>query len=77
MAGTPTAALFGPSSAALYGAGEFWCAMPFLALQIADLPPRDRQCLFKREVIWEQPAERALDAEAVSRAALDCARDAR
>ena len=76
LTATPTLALFGASSAALYGAGEFWRAMPFRASQIADLPHRDRQHLFKREVIWAQPAERALDAEAVARAALDCARHA-
>ena len=76
LTGTPTIALFGPSSAQLYGAGEFWREMPFRALRIADLPGRDRQLLFKREIAWPQPSVRAMGAEAVAQAALDCARHA-
>jgi ADP-heptose:LPS heptosyltransferase len=76
LTGAPTLALFGPSSAQLYGAGEFWRDMPFRALQIADLPARDRLRLFKREIAWPQPGVTAAGAEAVARAALDCARHA-
>ena len=76
LTGTPTAALFGPSSAQLYGAGEFWRDMPFRALQIADIPDRDRQRLFKREIAWPQQGVKAMRAEAVAQAALDCARHA-
>ncbi len=76
LTGAPTLALFGPSSAQLYGAGDFWRDMPFRALQIADLPARDRQRLFKREIAWPQQAVKATGAEAVAQAALDCARHA-
>jgi ADP-heptose:LPS heptosyltransferase len=76
LTGTPTVALFGPSSPLLYGAGEFWRDMPFRALQIRDLPAADRLRLFKREIHMPEPARPAVGAEAVARAALDCARDA-
>jgi len=76
LTGTPTLALFGPSSAQLYGAGEFWRDAPFRALQIADLPGRDRQRLFKRDIAWPQQPVRAAGAEEVARTALDCARHA-
>ena len=77
LTGTPTVALFGPSSAQLYGAGDFWRDMPFRALQIADAPSREGLQLFKRRLAWPQPAAQAVDAGAVAQAALDCARHAR
>ena len=77
LTGAPTVALFGPSSPTLYGAGEFWRDVPFRPLQIADVPGAGGVRLFKREIAGAQPARRALDAEAVAHAALDCARDVR
>ena len=76
LTGTPTLALFGPSPSQLYGAGDFWRSVPFRALQIADLPVRDRLRLFKREIAWPLQGAKAAGAEEVARAALDCARHA-
>jgi ADP-heptose:LPS heptosyltransferase len=76
LTGTPTVALFGPSPAQLYGAGDFWRDMPFRALQIADRPASDDLRLFKRDLGRHQPASTAIDAKAVARSALDCARHA-
>jgi ADP-heptose:LPS heptosyltransferase len=86
LAGTPTVALFGPSSASLFGPGEFWRNMPYRGITIEDFPCRDQRRLFKREIAWirrcqrgmaECPAPRcmhAIDVESVARAALDLAR---
>lgn len=83
LTGTPTVALFGPSSAQLFGPGEFWREAPYRALTIADFPCRDQQRLFKRELAWIQrcqrtlaecPAPRCMQAvgvDAVARAALE------
>jgi ADP-heptose:LPS heptosyltransferase len=83
LAGTPTAALFGPSSAQLFGRGEFWRDMPGRELEVADFPCRDQRRLFKRDIAWirrcqrttaECPAPRclhALGAEPVAQAALE------
>jgi ADP-heptose:LPS heptosyltransferase len=76
LTGVPTVGLFGPSSPQLYGTGDFWRDMPFRALQIADLPGRDRLSLFKRAITWPQRPLKAVGAEEVARAALDCARHA-
>jgi ADP-heptose:LPS heptosyltransferase len=86
LAGTPTVALFGPSSATLFGPGEFFRDMPGRAVTIADFPCRDQRLLFKREIAWvrrctrtlaECPAPRCLQAvglEPVLEAALALAR---
>jgi ADP-heptose:LPS heptosyltransferase len=86
LAGTPTVALFGPSSASLFGPGEFWRNMPYRGITIEDFPCRDQHRLFKREIAWirrcqrtlaECPAPRcmhAIEVDAVARAALDVAR---
>lgn len=86
LSGTPTVALFGPSSASLFGPGEFWRDMPYRGITIEDFPCRDQRRLFKREISWirrcqrnlaECPAPRcmhAIDVEAVARSALDLAR---
>lgn len=86
LSGTPTVALFGPSSATLFGPGEFWRAVPFRAVTIEDFPCRDQNTLFKREIAWvrrcqrtlqECPAPRCMHAigvEAVAQAALDLLR---
>ena len=86
LTGTPTLALFGPSSATLFGPGEFWRAVPCRAVTVEDFPCRDQRMLFKREIPWirrctrtlaECPAPRcmqAIGAEDVARAALDLLR---
>jgi ADP-heptose:LPS heptosyltransferase len=81
LTGTPTVALFGPSSAALFGPGEFFRDMPCRAVTVEAFPCRDQRRLFKREIAWvrrcqrtsaECPAPRcmhAIEVEAVARAA--------
>lgn len=59
LTGTPTVALFGPSSAALFGPGEFWRAMPCRAVTVADFPCRDQNRLFKREIAWLRRCQRS------------------
>ncbi len=77
---TPTVTLFGPGSAVICGAGEFWRACPYRAVTIDPFPCRDQRTLFKREINWvrrcrrspqECPAPRcmqAIDVAAVERA---------
>jgi ADP-heptose:LPS heptosyltransferase len=86
LTGAPTVALFGPSSAELFGPGEFLRDVPYTALGVADFPCRDQRLLFKREITWirrcqrtpaECPAPRcmqAIDVDPVARAALELAR---
>ena len=86
LTGTPTLALFGPSSAQLFGPGEFWRNVPGRAVTIENFPCRDQQRLFKREIAWirrcqrtlaECPAARcmhALGVEEVAQAALEIVR---
>jgi len=86
LAGTPTVTLFGPGSAALCGAGEFWRASSYRAITIEDFECRDQRVLFKRDIAWvrrcgrstaECPAPRcmhALGVEAVAAAAQALAR---
>jgi ADP-heptose:LPS heptosyltransferase len=61
LTGTPTVALFGPSSAPLFGPGEFWRAMPCRAVTVADFPCRDQSRLFKREVAWIRRCQRSIE----------------
>ena len=61
LAGTPTLALFGPSSASLFGPGEFWRALPYRAVTIEDFPCRDQNRLFKREIAWIRRCQRTLE----------------
>jgi len=83
LAGTPTVALFGPSSAALFGPGEFWRRAPYRAVTVENFFCRDQHRLFKREIAWIQRCQRtpaecpaplcmhAIDVEAVVQAALE------
>ena len=59
LTGAPTVALFGPGSALLSGAGEFWRDSPFTALTIPDFPCRDQRITMKRDVAWIRRCERA------------------
>ena len=52
IVGVPTVALFGPGSALLCGAGEFWRDAPYRAVTVDPFPCRDQHVLFKREIDW-------------------------
>ena len=52
IVGVPTVALFGPGSAVLCGAGEFWRDAPYRAVTVEPFPCRDQHVLFKREIGW-------------------------
>jgi ADP-heptose:LPS heptosyltransferase len=52
LAGVSTIALFGPGSALLHGAGEFWKKAPYTAVTIEDFPCRNQTRLYRREVSW-------------------------
>ena len=56
---TPTIALFGPGSAMLAGAGDFWRSSRYRALTVAPFPCRDQHLLFKRHVAWVQICKRS------------------
>ena len=58
VVGTPTVALFGPGSAALYGGGAFWSRSPFTALTIRDFPCRDQRTVMKRNIPWIRDCKR-------------------
>ena len=49
---TPTIALFGPGSAVICGAGDFWRDSPYRALGSENFPCRDQRILFKRRLDW-------------------------
>jgi ADP-heptose:LPS heptosyltransferase len=75
VVGTPTVAIFGPSSATITGAGEFWRNAPYRAVTVDPFPCRDQRVLFKREIAWvrrcartlaECPHPRCMDAVAVN-----------
>ena len=60
LTGTPTVALFGPSSAELFGPGEFLRQVPYRAVSIANFPCRDQHRLFKRDIAWINRCQRTL-----------------
>ncbi|HLQ24563.1 MAG TPA: glycosyltransferase family 9 protein [Acidiferrobacterales bacterium] len=60
LVNTPTIALFGPGSAVLFGAGEFWKNSPYCAVTIEDFPCRDQTKLFKREIKWVRHCARSI-----------------
>jgi ADP-heptose:LPS heptosyltransferase len=55
---TPTVTLFGPSSAELFGKGEFWRDAPFHAVTVPAFPCRDQRTLFKRRIEWIRRCQR-------------------
>lgn len=59
LTGTPTVALFGPGSALIYGAGDFWRDSPYAAVTVDPFPCRDQHRLFKREISWVQRCGRS------------------
>ncbi len=71
IVGTPTATLFGPRSAVLCGAGDFWRDSPYRAVTVDPFPCRDQTRLFGRDIAWvrrcgrsplECPHPRCMDA---------------
>jgi len=52
IVGVPTVTLFGPGSATLCAAGQFWRNSPYRAVTIADFHCRDQRVLFKRRIDW-------------------------
>jgi ADP-heptose:LPS heptosyltransferase len=58
LTATPTLVLFGPGSASLYGAGDFWRRSPWRAATEPDFPCRDRRILFKRDIPWIRRCDR-------------------
>ena len=57
---TPTVTLFGPGSAVLTGAGDFWRNAPYRALMVDPFACRDQRRFFKREITWVRRCERSL-----------------
>ena len=71
VTGVPTVALFGPGSAVICGAGDFWRDMPYRAVTVDPFACRDQTILFKRDIAWvrrcgrsvaECPAHRCMSA---------------
>jgi ADP-heptose:LPS heptosyltransferase len=60
VVGTPTVAIFGPGSATITGAGEFWRNARYRAVTVDPFPCRDQRVLFKREIAWVRRCERTL-----------------
>ena len=60
VVGVPTVALFGPGSATIAGAGEFWRDAPYRAVTVEPFPCRDQQLLFKRRIAWVRRCARSL-----------------
>jgi ADP-heptose:LPS heptosyltransferase len=52
VTGTPTVALFGPGSAVITGAGEFWREAAYRPVTVDPFPCRDQRILFRREIAW-------------------------
>lgn len=48
----PTVTLFGPGSATICGAGDFWRNAPYRAVTIAPFACRDQNILFERRIDW-------------------------
>jgi len=60
VVGVPTVALFGPGSATVSGAGEFWRDAPYRAVTVDPFPCRDQRILFRREISWVRRCARTL-----------------
>jgi len=70
VVGTPTVVLFGPGTAAIYGAGEFWGEARYCAVSIDDFPCRNQPLLFRREISWVRRCGRNLEDCACASASL-------
>jgi len=60
IVGVPTVALFGPGSALLCGAGDFWRDAPYRAVTVEPFACRDQRVLFKREIDWVRRCGRSV-----------------
>ena len=60
VVGVPTVALFGPGSALLCGAGDFWRDAPYRAVTVEPFPCRDQRVLFKRDIAWVRRCGRSV-----------------
>ena len=60
IVGVPTVTLFGPGSATLCGAGDFWRDMPYRAVTVDPFPCRDQRVLFKRDIAWVRRCGRSV-----------------
>lgn len=60
IVGVPTVTLFGPGSAVLCGAGEFWRSSPYRAVTVEDFHCRDQRILFKRDIAWVRRCARGV-----------------
>ena len=58
---TPTVTLFGPGSAVICGAGDFWSHSPYRAVAVDDFPCRDQHILFKRKINWVKRCGRGVN----------------
>lgn len=58
LIGVPTVALFGPGSPLLFGAGQFWRNSPYLAVTIDDIPCRNQNVVFRRQIAWVKRCNR-------------------
>jgi ADP-heptose:LPS heptosyltransferase len=56
----PTVALFGPGSAVLCGAGDFWRDARYRAVTVEPFPCRDQRVLFKRDIDWVRRCGRSV-----------------
>ncbi len=54
----PTVTLFGPGSAVLCGAGDFWRDSPYEAITVDPFPCRDQRTNFVRVIDWVRRCER-------------------
>ena len=61
IVGVPTVTLFGPGSATLCGAGDFFRELPFRAVTVDPFPCRDQHVLFKREIAWVRRCGRSVE----------------
>ena len=52
VTGTPTLTLFGPGSATICGAGDFFRASPYRAVTVEPFFCRDQRILFRRDIAW-------------------------
>lgn len=66
LTGTPLITLFGPGSAVICGAGEFWRASPSRAVT-AEIACRDQDVLFRRHIDWVRRCGRSTRECAVAR----------
>ncbi len=60
IVGVPTVALFGPGSAVICGAGDFWRDAPYRAVSVDPFPCRDQRILFRREIAWVRRCGRSV-----------------